>query len=425
VIEQRVAPGTRLVILDGMLRCAAVVSLLIGCVTPSDNDPPVDPPVDPPPVDPSGRIEVTLADLQPGWSVTTSRFAGTQAPGEHTIISDGSPITLAGDDEDVFVATITDASGALVATQSMNAHCAHANARRLDVPREYATIQAAVDAAAPGDTVRVAAGEYSESVHMRAGVCLLGAGAKRTILDAHGGGRTLVDLSDAPGSVVSGFTFRGTAPKVGCANEDVFTCSGNWYTAGIYLGGGALDWDHPTKAAPPIIMNNIFADNYIGVMLYFHGIAVVRNNIFVDNRSGFVANHYQDRTLVANNVFVNNTELAIGNQAAYLDIIDNIIVGSELGIRFMYIQTGHIACNIFYGNGANQSDEHVVPPRFTIGQNGNVEIDPQFLGNGDFHLQPSSPGKGSGCHKTHVVQPASDAPDRGAYGGPLSLAVDL
>src|SRR5512139_550267 len=160
-------------------------------------------------------------------------------------------------------------------------------------------------------------------------------------------------------------------------------------------------------------------------MINFPGIAVVRNNVFVHNRNGLVANHYQDRTLVANNVFVDNTELAIGNQAAYLDIVDNILVGSAIAVRFQYIQTGHIRCNVFFANGTNQADDFINPPRFTIGSDGNVEIDPKLVGNGDYHLDPSSPAKGAGCHRTTVTQPDGSPPDIGAYGGPLAAWADL
>ncbi|HWO20050.1 MAG TPA: NosD domain-containing protein [Kofleriaceae bacterium] len=366
-------------------------------------------------------VTVTLDELQPGWLVSTSRLVDHDMPDERTVTSDGSPITLVGTATDVFIATITDADGNLLGTRAMHAPCTMASARQLHVPRDFSTIQGAIDAAAPGDTVRVAGGTYTESVQLRPGVCLLGAGARHTTLDAGGQGRTLVDLTGAPGSVVAGFTMRGVAPRYGCATEDPFDCSGNWYTAGVYLGySSLLGWNDPTREAPPIIANNVFASNYIGVMLYHHGIAVVRNNVFVNNRSGFVANHYQDRTLLANNVFVDNTELAIGNQAAYLDIIDNIVVGSPLGIRFQYIQTGHIACNLFHGNGANANEA-----RFTIGTDGNVEAEPHFAGPGDYHLAPGSPALDAGCHQGKAHEPDGTPPDIGAFGGPLSAWADL
>jgi hypothetical protein len=395
---------------------------------PGDPPPGDPPPGDPPPGDPPpapgtpSSVSVTLDQLQAGWLVTTSRFVGQDMPDERTVTSDGSPITLVGTDNDVFVATITDASGNLIATRAMKAPCTMASSRQLHVPRDYPTIQAAVDAASPGDTVKVAAGTYTESVVLREGVCLLGSGARRTILDAGGEGRTLVDLTNAPGSVLAGFTMRGVAWRPGCASTDPFLCSGNWYTAGVYLGNnGVFPWDSPTLSAPPLIANNIFESNYIGVMLYFYGTAVVRNNLFLGNRNGFVANHYNDRTLVANNVFVGNTDLAIGNQAAYLDIIDNVIMDSQVGIVFEYIQTGHIACNVFYGNGANANEDG----RFTIGSDGNIEADPHFVGNGDYHLAPGSPARDAGCHKGRAFEPDGTAPDIGAFGGPLAVWADL
>jgi hypothetical protein len=397
--------------------------LLAACVQAPvvDDEPGTDPSEPSDPSDPSGPVTVTLDDLQAGWLVTTSRLVDQAMPDERTIRSDGSPITLSGTRTDVFVATITDAEGNLIETRAMHAPCTMAGARQLHVPRDYPTIQDAIDAASPGDAVRVAAGTYTESVRLGPGVCLLGDSATCTTLDAQGEGRTLVDLSDAPGSVVAGFTIRGVGPRPGCASRDPFTCSGNWYTAGVYLGtAGARGWDNPTIKAPPIIANNILEANDVGVMLYFHGIAVVRNNLFLGNRSGFIANHYQDRTLLANNVFVGNTELAIGNQAAYLDIIDNIIAGSPLGIRFQYIQTGHIACNVFHANGENANED-----RFTIGRDGNVEVDPQFLGGGDYRLAPGSPARDHGCHLGRVTEPDGTPPDIGAFGGPLAAWADL
>jgi hypothetical protein len=404
----------------------ATTCLLAACTSPLEGDgvpqpfPFPDPGPDPGPG--PGSISVTLDDLQPGWRVTTSRLRQSSMPDERTIVSDGSPITLFGTPTDVFIATVTDAAGTLIATHAMKAPCTLASGRRLDVPRDHPTIQGAIDEADPGDTVWVDAGTYTESVQLRPGVCLLGSGARRTILDAGGEGRTLVDLTNAPGSVVSGFTLRGVAQKAGCATPtDPFACSGNWYTAGVYLGTfGVPGWENPTIHAPPIIANNVFEGNDLGVMLYHHGIAVVRNNVFAQNRIGFVANHYQDRTLVANNVFDGNTELAIGNQAAYLDIIDNIIVGSQLGIRFEYIQTGHITCNLFFGNGANANED-----RFQIGSDGNIEAEPKFAGAGDYRLQLGSPGKDKGCHKSKVFEPDGSLPDIGAFGGPLAAWADL
>jgi len=424
----------------GHVAGAAALVAMVGCAEspdrsdPGPDDPAADPETDPGtgPVDPgtmpgsdptTGRFSAVMDGLQPGWLVTTTRLTDGSAPTELTQVSDGSPIMLTGAASDVFVAMATDGDGKLMAMQSMGSPCTTARSHQRRVPADYATIQAAIDAAQPGDTVAVARGQYTEAVQMRPGICLLGAGALHTVLDAQQRPDTLVDLTSAPGAVVAGFTFRGVTMPPGCANRDPFTCSGEWYRAGVFIGG--TDWRDPTQDAPPLISNNIFADNDIGVMLNWRGVAVVRNNLFLGNRSGLVANHFQSRTLVANNVFFGNRELAIGNQAAYLDLIENVIARSQVGVRFEYVQTGYIRCNVFFDNDANQASPYDNDTRFTIGRDGNIEIDPKFVDPdaSDFHLQAGSPAIDHGCSAGH--EPDGSPHDIGAYGGPLAGSIAL
>lgn len=338
-----------------------------------------------------------------------------------TIIALALPLTLIACTDSPGAGTNTEAGAPTVPTSSdraalstLTSHTACSRAHALRVPAQFPTIQAAVNAAKPGQTVAVAAGTYTESVVMQPGVCLLGAGPAFTVLDAKGGGQNLVDMSIAPNSAVTGFTFRGTTSDVGCPSDDPFECSGQFYRAGVFVsgegvGGAILQPGQvaPSAQAPALIFGNVFTRNTIGVMLNFHGIGVVRNNVFVGNDSALVANHFQDHTLVANNVFLDNAALAIGNQAAFLDIQHNILVGSDVAIRFELAQTGEIRDNVFFHNGADQHDDFDAPPRFTIGQDGNVDLDPQFAdaAAGDFHLKLGG--------------------DAGVFGGPLASAINL
>jgi hypothetical protein len=292
--------------------------------------------------------------------------------------------------------------------------------RMLQVPREYATLQAAVDAARSGDTVLVAPGTYRETVRLKSGIRLVGSGAWRTFLDGGGQPVKLVDFSGSRDVVIAGFTFQNVGPgSDGCSQlGDVMRCGGEWYPAALFADGHT---DLGEEATSALVMHNVFRTNFLAVMLYFHARAVVRNNVFVDNVHGFVANHFQDVALVENNVFWNHGAEAIVSQAASLDIVNNVIVRSKVGILHAHIQTGRIRCNLFFQNEAHGADVHSVPPRFTLGEDGNVELDPLFEDPfaGNFLPQVGSPLRDAGCFEGHGFDLDGTRQDLGAYGGPL------
>ncbi len=57
-------------------------------------------------------------------------------------------------------------------------------AAEIDVPDDYSTIQDAIDAAGPGDTIYVAAGIYQEQITIDKSVDLIGAGESTTTIQA-------------------------------------------------------------------------------------------------------------------------------------------------------------------------------------------------------------------------------------------------
>jgi predicted outer membrane repeat protein len=92
-----------------------------------------------------------------------------------------------------------------------------AEARRLFVPKGYRTIQKAIDAASPGDTVWVASGVYKTgTIFLRKQLVLFGEGGPdSTILDG-GDSTRVLHIEGVKGATVLGFQFRnGKAPAGG------------------------------------------------------------------------------------------------------------------------------------------------------------------------------------------------------------------
>jgi nitrous oxidase accessory protein NosD len=78
-------------------------------------------------------------------------------------------------------------------------------AATINVPVDYGSIQAAINAASPGDTVQVASGTYNENVNVNKAVTLIGldTGAWLPIIDSSG------NTLSAPGAKIQGFWITG------------------------------------------------------------------------------------------------------------------------------------------------------------------------------------------------------------------------
>ena len=115
----------------------------------------------------------------------------------------------------------------------------------LQVPsQDYPTIQAAMNAASPGDTVRVGAGTYYETVVLSAGVALEGSGRDMTIIDGRVAEQPVVRLEDDPSgsAAVRGLTVQNGVAGVFASNSRI-TLSDNRAVnnrgPGIAVIGGA------------------------------------------------------------------------------------------------------------------------------------------------------------------------------------------
>ena len=106
--------------------------------------------------------------------------------------------------------------------------------KTINVPGDVPTIQQAIDAAAEGDTIKVAAGSYNEALLIEKNrITLQGAGKESTIID--GGGQTVITLSGVQNIAVQSLTikngYNGIYVKPGALIEikdvDVFDNTNN------------------------------------------------------------------------------------------------------------------------------------------------------------------------------------------------------
>jgi len=141
-------------------------------------------------------------------------------------------------------------------------------------PAEFSSIQAAIDAAVPGDLVSVAAGTYNENLTFKNGVSVVGVGSSVTTLN--GGG-----LSSA-------------ATLLNCESDT--RLQGFRITNGRALFGGGVRIE---GGAPIITLNLITGNSAVGTALYY-------------SFGGGVSTYYSDAEITANTFSSNTAENGAG-----------------------------------------------------------------------------------------------------------------
>ena len=171
----------------------------------------------------------------------------------------------------------------------------------LNVPGDYATIQAAIDAATSGDEIVVAPGTYNETINLlgKAIIVRSSGGADVTMIDGQGSGSVVTcDSDEGADTVLEGFTITGGA------GTDLFSDGRTW-------GGGMLN-----KGSSPTVSACIFVANSCthggGMCNYLNANSTVSGCIFTANSAtgggdgGGMANVNSNPT-VADCMFSNNT----------------------------------------------------------------------------------------------------------------------
>jgi parallel beta-helix repeat protein len=152
------------------------------------------------------------------------------------------------------------------------------------VPVDFMTIKEAVQAASPGDTIRVASGTYFEHVTIDKPVTLVGENVNDTIVDGDGTWRVIQVLGpetygQTVASKISGFTIQNGL-------------------IGIYI-----------KSEGNIIEGNIVKNCVGGIFVFQGGGNVIRRNTVEDNELGIVCEGSENEFY--HNNLIDNTDQAV------------------------------------------------------------------------------------------------------------------
>jgi hypothetical protein len=277
-----------------------------------------------------------------------------------------------------------------------------ASAAVLNVPGDFPTIQAAINAAAPGDMILVSPGTYVESLRFNGKNVSVEStnGPAATTIQANGGATVVI----GPGAAIIGFKITGGIAPFGAGMEvhGVGTVVRNNIFDGNIQEIGGFGAGIGGNFASPIIEQNIFRNNSCdnqflsGVVSFVNDSSPrIANNIFEDNPCRAI-----DMTLPVGNipVVINNT--IVRNRAAiHVDgrgptalqtYRNNIIVENDVGLEFIFGTEANAPTwqnNLVFNNLVDYSG---ISNRTGIA--GNISAPPQFVNSSghDYHLQQGS-----------------------------------
>ncbi len=213
----------------------------------------------------------------------------------------------------------------------------------LNVPAQYATIQAGIDASANGDTVLVAPGTYHERINFNGHACIL---ASLFLLngDTSSIGETIID-GDAAGSVVTfDHSESSTSLLIGFTVRNGRTVNGSGVNC---IGAG------------PTIRNNIITANTStsdagiggGIGCENNSNAIIESNWIIGNRAGYGAGigAYNSSPLIDRNFIFGNVAPSgeIGGNGGGICCMGSsspIIVANEIRYDSAFWSGGGIAC---------------------------------------------------------------------------------
>lgn len=168
----------------------------------------------------------------------------------------------------------------------------------INVPGDFGTIQQAIEASEPGDTIVVAPGEYKEDIIIEKEIELRGAGADATTLFS------AIVVKNADGVVIDGFKIDGQGADdahFGIWCESATLVISNNTITGYHHGIGSQ------SSRMTIENNSIFKNSSVGIEIVVAFTTLIKGNTIADTvDTGIRIALSQDRVSMMDNIVTRN-----------------------------------------------------------------------------------------------------------------------
>ncbi len=193
-----------------------------------------------------------------------------------------------------------------------------------DGSADFKTIQEAINAAGPGDTISVKAGTYNENVEVNKQLNLIGEGPEVTLVKAADPNKHVMNVTSS-NVVISGFNVSGS------------TAVDPIYGSGIRL----------TSVSNVSLLHNYVSHNLYGIYLEYSNNDTIANNTVDSNHWGInLENNDLHNTIEGNNVSSNsNYGIILWSYGSNNTVTDNTVSDGESGITLGYSEYNVIANN--------------------------------------------------------------------------------
>lgn len=324
----------------------------------------------------------------------------------------------------------------------------------LKVPNDHLTIQEAIDASRPGDTIVVASGTfffYSGNITIdKESITLRSSFGPDTAIIKGRTDRPVITFSENCHATIQGFTITGLDETEGeslkgggvyCGKASAPTIIDCVISNNRAVMGGGIYCD---EMSSPKMVNVRFVNNRAkvsgGGVFAFKAFPDITRSRFVGNRTsntGGGFHSYKGAPRIRNSLFWKNVALSGGGVScdeSLCSLINNTIVenrGASYG-GGVFIDGGatKILNCIVWENGddlysesfgtASRPDHTNISDGDFLRINGNLSENPMFvdMARGDFRLMPESPCRDAGHSAAAYNDTDGSRNDMGAYGGP-------